>query len=204
MDPSLTNQPNQAISPIFAPDGITVDHLIRSTRRQQLFPTKRKFFPGITNQFDVSYSSGDERGTFYLGFQDAHIYGVTPKDESRRDNFRVGGSRTYGKFTADYTASYNQRNNNIVGLSYNQTSGGVFSGRPIYFELINAPSNADITNYKDWAHNVYASPDGYFNAYATNPYWTIDNSRRKSTTYDLFGTVNLAFHFNHGSLSDTK
>jgi TonB-linked SusC/RagA family outer membrane protein len=187
----------RAISPVFKPDGVTVDHFDTIYTKATALPDeKKKFFnTGITNQFDVSYSSGDERGTFYLGFQDAHIYGVTPKDESRRDNFRVGGSRTYGKFTADYTASYNQRSDNVVGLSYNQTSGGVFSGRPIYFELINAPSNADITNYKDWAHNVYASPDGYFNAYATNPYWTIDNSRRKKTTYDLFGTVNLAFHF---------
>ncbi|MFI5187806.1 MAG: hypothetical protein ACHQF0_13830, partial [Chitinophagales bacterium] len=47
--------------------------------------------------------------------------------------------------------------------------------------------------FKDWANNVYASPDGYFNAYATNPYWTIDNSRRKSTTYDLLGNVNVSY-----------
>ncbi|HMH34536.1 MAG TPA: SusC/RagA family TonB-linked outer membrane protein, partial [Puia sp.] len=184
-----------AIKPNLAPDGVTVlswDTLFNTNSAR---PNEKKDFfnTGITNQFDVAYSSGDERGTFYLGFQDASIAGVTPKDASRRDNIRLNGSRDYGRFKAEYSASYNQRTDNIVGLSYNQTSGGVFSGRPIYFELVNAPAGAPINSFKDWQNDVYASPDGYYNAYATNPYWTIDNSRRKQSTYDLFGNVNLSF-----------
>ncbi|HEY0433606.1 MAG TPA: SusC/RagA family TonB-linked outer membrane protein, partial [Chitinophagaceae bacterium] len=184
-----------AISPVFGADGITVDHFDTLFNTNSARPNeKRKFFnTGVTNQLDITYSSGDDKGTFYLGFQDAYITGVMPKDQSRRDNVRLGGSRSYGKFNAEYTVSYNQRTNNVVGLSYNQTAGGVFSGRPIYFELVNAPANAPLTDFKDWQNDVYSSPSGYFNAYATNPYWTIDNSRRKTSTNDLFGNVNLSY-----------
>lgn len=183
-----------AISPIFTADGITVDHYDTLYTTYSARPDeKRNFFnTGLTNQFDVAYSIGDERGTFYLGFQDINNSGVFPKDKSRRDNIRIGGARDYGRFHADYSVSYNQSNSNVVGLSYNQTSGGVFSGRPVYFELVNQPPNIPINDFKDWQNNVYASPDGYYNAYATNPYWTIDNSRRRVTTYDFLGNVNLS------------
>jgi hypothetical protein len=82
---------------------------------------------------------------------------------------------------------------NIAGLSYNQTNGGVFSGRPLYFEVINNPAHVPLTSFKDWQNNIFADPNGYFDAYATNPYWTIANSRRKTNTYDLIGNINLSY-----------
>ena len=180
--------------PVFNADG-TVNHL--DTNFVKYSPikdnTKKFFTTGVTNQFDVSYSAGDDRGTFYLGFQDIGVNGVVPKDKSRRDNVRLGGSRNYGRFKADYTISYNQQLVDIAGLSYNQTNGGVFSGRPIYFEVINNPAHVPLTSFKDWQHNIFADPNGYFDAYATNPYWTIDNSRRKTNTYDLLGNLNLSY-----------
>lgn len=154
----------------------------------------RDFFnTGLTNQFDVSYSTGDEKGGFYLGLQDVNSNGVVPKDNARRDNIRLGGSKIYGKFKAEYTISYNQSNVDIAGLSYNQQNGGVFSGRPLYFEVLNNPAHVPLTSFKDWQNNIFADPNGYFDAYATNPYWTIDNSRRKTKTYDVIGNVNLSY-----------
>lgn len=167
-------------------------------------PVKAFFdHPGFTNQVDISYSSGDEKGSFYMGFQDALINGITPEDQSRRDNVRLNGSRNYGNFRAEYSFSYNQRHNDVAGLSYNQTNGGVFSGRPVYFEVLNTPGWVPIDDFKDVVNNPHADPNGYFNAYATNPWWTIHNSRNKVTTYDLFGNVNLSYKFTSWlSLSD--
>ncbi|MBS1604698.1 MAG: SusC/RagA family TonB-linked outer membrane protein [Bacteroidetes bacterium] len=154
----------------------------------------RDFFnTGLTNQANISFSSGDDRGTFYMGFQDVNKTGIVPNDKARRDNFRIGGSRTYGRFRAEYTASFNQSSVDIAGLSYNQTNGGVFSGRPVYFEVLNNPAHVPLTSFKDWRNNMFADPNGYFDAYATNPYWTIDNSRRKTNAYDLLGNLNLSF-----------
>lgn len=190
-----------AIYPIFESDGITVNHFDTVYTKYQDVPDGRKDFfdKGLTNQFNVSYSAGDERGTFFLGFQDATIKGIVPNDKSNRDNIRLGGAREYGKFRADYSFSYNQSKTDVAGLSYNQTAqgtgignGGVFTGRPLYFELFDLPSHIQITDFKDWRNNPIATPDGYFNAYATNPYWTIDNSRQLTNSYDFLGTVGLS------------
>jgi TonB-linked SusC/RagA family outer membrane protein len=179
---------------IFNPNG-TLNHLdtlfVPFTYKDPI----KAFFnkPGFTNQFDASYSSGDDKGSFYMGFQDALINGIVPNDQSRRDNIRLNGSKTNGNFRAEYSFSYNQRNDNTAGLSYNQTNGGVFSGRPVYFEVLNTPGWVPLTDFKNTASNPHADPNGYYNAYATNPYWTIHNSRNKVSTYDLFGNVNLSY-----------
>ena len=83
-----------ALSPVFAADGTTVDHFDSLFTNYSGKPTQRKNFfnKGLTNQFDINFSSGDEHGTFYMGFQDVHIDGVVPKDISRRDNIRIGGT----------------------------------------------------------------------------------------------------------------
>ena len=127
-----------------------------------------------------------------MGFQDVHIDGVVPKDESRRDNIRIGGTREYGRFKADYTVSYNQANIDVAGLSYNQGTDGVFTGRQLYFELLNTPSYIPLSEFKD-PTSKYGNPNSYYNAYATNPYWTVDNSRRKTTNYDVLGNLNLSY-----------
>lgn len=183
-----------ALSPVFGADGTTVESYdsLFTTYSAKPNEIKNFFNKGLTNQFDVNFSSGDDHGTFYMGFQDVNVAGVVPKDKSRRDNVRVGGTREYGRFKADYTVSYNQANTDVAGLSYNQTTGGVFSGRQLYFELLNTPSYIPLNDFSD-PTSKYGNPNSYFNAYATNPYWTIDNSRRKRTNYDILGNLNLSY-----------
>ena len=54
---------------------------------------KRKFWDNaITTQNNISYSAGDEKGSFFLSAQDVHSNGVMPKDFGTRDVFRAGGS----------------------------------------------------------------------------------------------------------------
>src|ERR1035437_10338587 len=183
-----------ALSPVFAPDGTTVQSYDSLFTTYSAKPNELKNFfnKGLTNQFDVNFSTGDEHGTFYMGFQDVNVAGVVPNDVSRRDNIRIGGTREYGRFKADYTFSYNQANIDVAGLSYNQTTGGVFSGRQLYFELLNTASYIPISLFKD-PNGKWGNPNSYYNAYATNPYWTIDNSRRKTTNYDVLANINLSY-----------
>jgi len=183
--------------PVFNPDG-TVARLDTNMVDFNYKNPVKSFFkkPGITNQLDISYSSGDDRGTFYMGFQDAVVNGITPKNQSRRDNIRLNGSRIYGRFKAEYSLGYNQKVTDVAGLSYNQTSGSVFTGRPLYFEVMNTPGWIPINDFKNWQTDMFSDPNGYFNAYATNPWWTVDNSRNKVNTYDILGNVNLSFKIN--------
>lgn len=191
-----------ALSPKFAADGVTVasyDSLFTTYDYKKNY-IKDFFDTGVQNQFNVSYSTGSEHGTFYLGFQDMSTKGIVPDDISRRDNFDIAGSHDYGRFKADYKVTYDQNNVDKVGLSYNQVgTTGLFSGRPLYFEILNTPPDIRLTDFKD-PEGKFGNPDSYYSAYSTNPYWTIKNSRRKTTAYDLLGTVNLSYKIADGLL----
>jgi TonB-linked SusC/RagA family outer membrane protein len=197
-----------SISPIYAANGVTVtgyDTLF--TKYSNINNNRRDFFVnGITNQFNVSYDIGNDNSTLHVGFNDIDQGGVVPNDHNRTDNLRIGGTQTYGKFGVEYNAAYNQKNVSTYGPSYNQTSGG-FSGDPLYFEVLNTPADIPfgnknytlqssdgpvVYNASNWS-GQFTNPNSYYNAYATNPYWTIANSRNNADTYTFQGNVNLTY-----------
>lgn len=148
---------------------------------------KKNFFDtGVTMQNDVSYSGGDENSNFYLSAQDVKTTGTVPGDKNRRTSVRMSGGKTYGKFGADFTIGFTQRNTDVSGGDMNQ-------GRGVYWNVLNTPAHVPLTTYKDIVNNPFATLDGYFNAYYPNPYWQIAHSRNLSKRNDLLGSVNLSF-----------
>jgi TonB-linked SusC/RagA family outer membrane protein len=182
-----------ALSPKFASDGVTVigyDTLFSAYSNKP--NNRRDFFNnGISNLFNVSYDIGSDNSTMHVGFQDNDIKGITPNDTRRQDNIRIGGTQTYGKFSVEYNASYNQNAVSQAGPSYNQTSGGL-TGDLLYFEVLNTPANIPLQDFKN-INSQYGNVNSYYNAYATNPYWTVANSRNNSTSYIFSGNVNLSY-----------
>lgn len=163
------------------------------TEYKALPKEKRKFWnTGITNQTDVSFSTGD----FYLSAQNVLIEGIMPKDMNRRVSVHMSANKEYGKFKASYSINYTKGN-------YDVTAGSSFgNGRDytVYWNLINTPMQIPITRFKDWhaRRNAdgtpnWAHPDYYFNDYYSNPYFMIDNFRAKGRTEDIFGNAELNF-----------
>jgi TonB-linked SusC/RagA family outer membrane protein len=152
---------------------------------------KLKFWEtGITNQTDVSFSTGD----FYLSAQNVLIQGIQPKDVNRRVSLHMAANKEYGKFKASYSINYTKGN-------YDVNAGQNFgNGRDYvpYWNLVNTPMQIPVTRFKDW-HGLttadgninWANPNYYYNDYYYNPYWTIDNFRNKGRTEDIFGNVEL-------------
>ncbi|MBK7562467.1 MAG: SusC/RagA family TonB-linked outer membrane protein [Chitinophagaceae bacterium] len=151
---------------------------------------KLKFWnTGITNQTDLSFSTGD----FYLSAQNVVIQGIMPKDINRRVSVHMAANKEYNKFKAAYSINYTKGN-------YDVTAGSTFgNGRDftVYWNLINTPQNIPVTRFKDWKHDYFSSPDGYFNDYYSNPYFMIDNFRQVGRTEDIFGNVELNFKANN-------
>jgi TonB-linked SusC/RagA family outer membrane protein len=141
---------------------------------------KRKFFEdAFTTQNNISYGAGDEKSRFFLSAQDVHTNGVMPKDHGNRDVFRAGGSRSYGVFSANFSVSYTNKYTNTTNTG------------DVYNNVLNVPQHVPLTSLKDWQHNKFADPSGYFNDWADNPYFIIDNERNKTTENDLAGNVQL-------------
>lgn len=138
---------------------------------------------GITNQTDFSLSNGDENSTFYLSGQYANVTGTTPGDKYNRANIRVNGTRKIGSMiNITYTTSYTQNRYDIT----TQTGS-------MYANMLNMPSNVDITKYKNWRTDKFANPNGYYNPWYQNPYFSADNYRSKQRNDYLTGNVEIKF-----------
>ncbi|HNE48639.1 MAG TPA: TonB-dependent receptor plug domain-containing protein, partial [Saprospiraceae bacterium] len=125
---------------------------------------------GLTNQTDLSFSTGD----FYLSAQNVLIQGVMPKDVNRRVSVHMSANKEYNRFKASYSINYTKGN-------YDVTAGSSFgNGRDytVYWNWLNTPMQIPLTRFKNWRTDYWASPDGYFNDYYSNPYFMIDNFRQ--------------------------
>ncbi|HSU51793.1 MAG TPA: SusC/RagA family TonB-linked outer membrane protein, partial [Segetibacter sp.] len=153
---------------------------------------KRKFWnTGLTSQNDVSFSTQD----FYVSAQDVKVQGVMPKDENRRTTFRFNAAKEFNRFRASFNLSYIQGNYNIVNdAAFAGRYANTYSGS-VYFTVLNTAMHIPLTSYKDWRNNPFASYGGYYNEFARNPYWVIDNHRTRARNDDFLGSLELSYKF---------
>lgn len=141
------------------------------------------FQTGITTQNDVSYSSGDDKGSYFISLQDVNVKGVVPKDVNRKSGVRFSASKEYNRFSSSFNLGYSQRNVD--------TYGNDFSGTPLFSNVINQPAHLQLKNFRDVDNNPLADVNGYINAYFTNPSWQISHARNKRRTDDLLSSFQM-------------
>jgi len=178
---------NQAYGPEFRPGAVVPIGRPIFDKTYQLVPympvknQKEDFFESpITTQNNFSLSAGDDNGRFFVSAQDIHTNGVIPGDKGRRDAFRVGGSRTAGVFSADFTLAYTYKKTDLTS-----------NPAAVYDNLIQTPAEIPVTRYKNWATDKYSDVNGFYNDYYMNPYWTAANDRSITTDNNLEGNVHL-------------
>ncbi len=166
---------NGAMVPLGRP---TADGSVLMVPYSAIKNQKRDFFQtGITTQNNVSFASGDETSSFYLSAQDISTKAIMPGDKGRRDVFRVGGSKTYGIFSAVYSVSYTNKYTNTTNTG------------TVYSNVLNTPAHVPLSKLKNWATDKFADVNGFYNDYFHNPYWDIDNTRNLTTDNNLTGNV---------------
>jgi len=144
------------------------------------------FKHATTQQSDISFAVGDKTSNYYVSFQDVDKHGTIPNDKYRRDAFRFNGSKTYGIFKVDYKIQYTSTLTDV-----NFAPNGDFR-TTAYWQWINVGMNVPLTQYKDWRNNPYASLSGWYDEYYYNPYWMVDNNRRKTNNQDFLGNLELS------------
>jgi TonB-linked SusC/RagA family outer membrane protein len=148
----------------------------------QAYPNaKYDFFnKGNTWQNDVSYSGADDRGSYYISFQDVKTNGTVPNDMSRRTGIRFNGSRSYGVFSSSIGLAYSQFNVDEDG-DFNDT----------YTSLLGFPPNINVPAYSNTATDVNASINGFPIPWSLNPYWYVNNVRNKYRDDNITGNVDF-------------
>ncbi len=150
----------------------------------EYFKDRDKFWQtGLSNQTDLSFSSADDKSSVYLSGQWLNTAGTMIGDKFTRASLRLNGSKKLGsKIHFDYGVSYLQNRYNVTTAI---TS--------IYDQYLNMPGNIPITKFKNWQTDEYANPNGYYNPWYGNPYFTAANNR--GLTNNDYVTGSLELHF---------
>ena len=186
--PTFSYLENQSYGPAFdgsmQPLGPPLEDGTQDSALYQYNDGHFKFWEkGLTQQSDVNFSSGDDNSTFYMSGQYVGVTGTTPGDKYNRAAFRLNGTRKVGeKVNITYTAGYTQNRYDIT----TQTGS-------MYANMLNMPSNVDITRYKNWRTDPFANPIGYYNPWYQNPYFTADNYRSNQRNDYLLGNIEIRF-----------
>ncbi len=122
---------------------------------------------GLANQTDLSISSGDEKGSFYISAQYFDQKSTVPYDKYKRYSVRANSTRhIYKNLIATF-------NTNFIANRYDQSGATLAS----YQNLLMSPSQVDITKYENWQTDPFANPNGFYNEYFQNPYFSLSNNR---------------------------
>jgi TonB-linked SusC/RagA family outer membrane protein len=139
---------------------------------------------GMLNQTDFSINSGDEKGGIYAAAQYFRQHSTVPWDKYKRYSFRINVDREVTKtIKAQISTNYIYNNYDIshqVGTAYN--------------DVLMSPGQVDITKYSDWRNDPFANPNGYFNEYYDNPYFTLSNNRRDTRNSYFQGALDLRWN----------
>jgi TonB-linked SusC/RagA family outer membrane protein len=153
------------------------------------YQDKVKFWnTGLTLQNAVSIAGED----FFVSAEDANIKGLVPSDINRRTSVRFNGGKKYGGFSVNYGLNYVLSNFDVVNESgFQSTFPGAYDGG-LFFLVEQIASNVPLLQYKD-QNSKFGQFSNYYNEFAVNPYWLIDNIRTKGRTDDLLGNLDLSY-----------
>lgn len=153
------------------------------------YKDKIKFWnTGLTFQNSLSIAAED----FYVSIEDANIRGLVPDDKNHRTSFRFNGSKKYDKFSAGYGLNYVLSNYNIVNENAFQTTFPDAYAGGLFFLVMQTSNNVPLLDYND-PNNKFADFSNYYNEYAVNPYWLIDNIRQTGRQDDLNANLDLNY-----------
>lgn len=139
---------------------------------------------GAQNQTDFSISTGDDKSTLYATAQYFKQHSTVPWDEYKRYSFRVNLDR---KITNEIFVSTKV---NYIANRYDISS----AAGSAYNDVLMSPAQVDITKYKDWRNDPFANPNGYYNEYYDNPYFTLSNNRQDTKNNYFQGSLELKWN----------
>lgn len=156
------------------------------------YKDKVKFWnTGLTWQNTASIAGQD----FYVSIEDAKIKGLVPDDENRRTSIRFNGGKKYGNLSVSYGLNYIQQNYDVVNEAGFTTSLPDAYNGGLFFTVMQVASNVPLLDYKDWKNNKFAQYSNYYNEYAVNPYWLVDNIRQSGREDDFIGNLDVGYTF---------
>lgn len=141
------------------------------------------FETGQTIQNTVYLRGGDSTSNIYLSLGNQQTEGIILRDSYKRSTIKLNASKQLGNVKVGINSNLLTDKTSEVGNTIGDQD------REFYWFVVNTPANIPLKNYKNWKTDIYASPDGYFNAFYQNPYWAIDTNRFNSRSDRVNGNA---------------
>ncbi|HET9570838.1 MAG TPA: SusC/RagA family TonB-linked outer membrane protein [Bacteroidales bacterium] len=174
--------------------GITLEDgsVLRGPYSNKYGSDKVKFWnTGYTFQNAVSLSSKD----FFFSLSNADIRGLMPNDKNRRTTMRFNSGKQYNNLTLAYNVNYTNSQWDVVDeslmpdLTQSSYTGSILS------QIMQVPGNVPLISVYGDKNSKWSKYENYFNEFAINPFWIIDNLRQKGTSHEMVGTFDATYTF---------
>lgn len=141
----------------------------------------RDFFEtGVTYQNSVSFTGGDEKGSYYVSYSNVSSDGIYPTDVDsyNRNTVALRGSRDAGIF--NFTGTFNLSDTKSSFVPTGQ-------GPTVYNNLMQIPRDISVVDMQDY-NNKFYNLDNYFTPYGViNPYYTLNEFGSEFSGNKIFG-----------------
>jgi TonB-linked SusC/RagA family outer membrane protein len=135
---------------------------------------------GFTLNNQVSFSGGNDNNIFFMSAENNYTEGIVPEDKAVRNGVRLASSSEFNKLKVGFSLNY-------VQARYDRTTFN------FYDESINQAAHIPLPDLRDWQHNKFAHPNGYYNDYYSNPYFRLDNYRTKYQDANINGNMEITY-----------
>ncbi|HYM95308.1 MAG TPA: TonB-dependent receptor plug domain-containing protein, partial [Chitinophagaceae bacterium] len=140
---------------------------------------KKVWNTGNVAQNAILLSAGDDKSSFHLSVQNYINKGIVPEDEYKRNNIHFYGAHEFGKLKTSFDGIYS--------TDRTQRTTAYF-----YIEILNTPEEIPINALKDWRHDKFANPNGYFNDFVGNPWFDLESQRMDRQNNYFYGNLSLS------------
>ncbi|MDG3581692.1 SusC/RagA family TonB-linked outer membrane protein [Galbibacter pacificus] len=139
----------------------------------------------ITQNHNVSYSTGNEKSNIYFSIGDVSQDGIIPSTSYDKTSFKINANSKFSK-NLSIGISGNYINTKISSTKQGNATGGSFNS------LLAYPVTVDAKDYL----NPNGSQKAFYGGQEfDNPYWSIANSPNTDDVKRLIGVINLNYNF---------
>ncbi len=150
------------------------------------------FQRGAVYDNNVSLSSGNKNGTFYLSASNYNQTGIVPKTGYDKTTFRFNGEQKYGRLTVNANVAYSIANTNKTLTSAGLYDGG---GNGTMTALYGWPLTENMSKYLNENGTKYRLFEGRLDLAddTENPYWIINKDKMTDKTNRFTGSLGGSF-----------
>lgn len=154
-------------------------------------PNNVRDFFDVGTSFDnsISIANSNEKSSYFFSYSNLNADGIFPTDADsyKRNTISLrGSSKLENNFTSSGSLTYVKKQNKFVPTGQDQS---------VYDNIMQTPRDISIVDQQDYK-GLWYNLDNYYNGYAANPYYVLNEHGNLFNEDRVFGNIGLDYKFN--------